>query len=59
MKKTDFQLNKRIEGIQKISIKYHGKILERFFDQASPILMHFELKRFIEPKGCVGCKSDL
>ena len=31
MKKTDFQLNKRIEGIQKISIKYHGKILERFF----------------------------
>ena len=31
MKKTDFQLNKRIEGIQKISIKYHGKSLRRFF----------------------------
>lgn len=41
MKKTDFQLNKRIEGIQKISTKYHGKSFERFFRLVRPNLVYF------------------
>ena len=41
MKKTDFQLNKRIEGIQKISTKYHGSSFERFFGLVTPNLVYF------------------
>ena len=54
MKKTDFQLNKRIEGIQKISTKYHGKSFESFFRLVVQNLVYFGA--FDRKDACANCE---